>query len=150
VGLDDAAGSVVVHSLDGLALAATTLLADPDRLARLAGAGRAAATAQVDWDAYVARVAAALDTVGAGPVDREAATARAAIGGHVSAALGDRQARARFLEHRTAALEADVDRGLVEIERLSAEVERLIAAQEERIVGLTGVRRRPEEDSDGR
>ena len=66
------------------------------------------------------------------------------------AALADRQARARFLEHRTAALEADVDRGLVEIERLSAEVERLIAAQEERIVGLTGVRRRPEEDSDGR
>jgi hypothetical protein len=60
VALDDPHGAVVVDQLDALAPAVRRLLSDSARWEELSRRGRATAPAEVDWDAYVERVAAFL------------------------------------------------------------------------------------------
>jgi hypothetical protein len=143
VGLADELGSVVVPSLDGLAPAATALLADPGRLSALTGRARAAAALQLNWEGYVARVGAALDAVAAPAMAdaAHAAAARGALGRAVSSALADRRARAERLERHAAALEADRDG--VEAQRAMAagrvaELEIAVAAGAAELTRLAG------------
>jgi hypothetical protein len=83
VGLDDAGGAVTVSTLEEMPAAVTQLLDDPRRLGQLAARAMKTARAQVDWNAYVARVDAALSRR---PVGDPARAARGEIGRSVEAA----------------------------------------------------------------
>ena len=104
-GLDKDSGAVVVDTLAEMGPAAAALLRDPERLAQLAERGRRSAAAQLDWDAYVARVGAALREVERAPRP-DGVGALAGIGERL-AALHDQ--RERLLAETQRALEAVID-----------------------------------------
>jgi glycosyl transferase family 1 len=107
-GLDEKGGAVLVGSLDEMAEEIERLLAAPDRLAELSGRARRSARAELDWEAYVTRVDAALRFP---PAEDPGRGARARLGTAVERSVRDllgvkvaevegraRQAEAR--EHR--------------------------------------------------
>ena len=77
VGLDEEGGAVAVSSPEEMPGAVARLLDDPERMRKLAERARRSARAQIDWDAYVTRVDAALS----GPALRHPARAAQGVMG---------------------------------------------------------------------
>ena len=147
--LDDEHGAVVVDSARDLAPTIRRLLADRGALEALAARGVESARRQVDWAAYVDRVASAIDHVRSVPAD-DGRAARGAIGAAIERVLRDAEQTAGSvdaarcaLEAARSALEADLawareaiaDRESV-LEGVIAELERLRREQADLRSGL--------------
>lgn len=108
VGLDDAGGAVTVSTLEEMPAAVAELLEDPRRLGRLAARAMKTAREQVDWNAYVARVDAALSRR---PAVDPSRAARGEIGRAVEAtqraAKNDLELEIRMLTDEVARLERE-------------------------------------------
>jgi D-inositol-3-phosphate glycosyltransferase len=76
VGLDEAGGALALKAPSDMPAAVLDLLADPERLASMSATALETARRQVEWEPFVSRVAAALDT----PAGDPARGGRAAIG----------------------------------------------------------------------
>jgi hypothetical protein len=98
-------GAVLVDDMVELAPAVRALLSDPDRWAGLSERAIRTAAEQVDWDAYVGRVATWADAL---PEADIGSGARAAMGAALARWLAD-----RFAEHQSS------------LEELHGEAERL-------------------------
>jgi len=101
-GLDEASGAVVVDTVEQMRPAVEALLRDPARLAELAERGRRSAAIQLDWDAYAARVGAALYEVEQAPRP-DAVGALAGLGERLELLRGEHE---RLLAEMRAALAA--------------------------------------------
>ncbi len=110
-GLEEDSGAVAVDSLEEMPPVVDGLLADPDRLRRIAQAGRRSARAQVDWPGYVERVAAAI-AASEGRAEDPQASAMAAFGERIEMLVGEGSgalARVRQLDAQLAGARARVD-----------------------------------------
>jgi hypothetical protein len=146
VGLDEAHGAVLVESVKEIGPAVQTLLADPARWETLSERGRRTAPQEVDWNEYVGRVRAFLDTFPDRAVSRDAAAGiGAALSGWIEERAADAQARLAEKESQIAVAEVDLTAAterqaslIHEIghwravsENLTAEIENLTTAHEE-------------------
>lgn len=104
---DHGEGVVLVDDLDALTRETRALLADRERLERLAGEAVASAVRQTDWSAFVGRVETAIQKVVAGPP----------AGSDAIDALGEYSwGRARGREHELATALAEVRERLTQRE----------------------------------
>jgi glycosyltransferase involved in cell wall biosynthesis len=110
-GLDGAGGAVVVDSLDEMPAAIEGLLDHPKELAERSERAMRTARAQMDWNAFVERVRAAI----ADPVDDPAREVRAGFGeaiegiiANLSGALTERIEAAQGAEARLEAAHAEI------------------------------------------
>ncbi len=84
--LSEQSGGLVVGTVEAMPAAVTSLLADPDRLARLSARGTETARRITDWDRYVEAVGSALATPAPAPL---ATGTRSAIGRSLDPFLAD-------------------------------------------------------------
>ena len=144
IGLDDAAGAVVVDQVAQLAPAIRSLLEQPDRLRELSAKGPPQARREADWDAYLARVRAFLNR------ERPRRLAGAALETVGATLVAQEQERARQKQDRLEELASELDRVRDDRDRLHAEraelaVERdRVAADRDAIAAaLTELREQP-------
>lgn len=99
VGLDDAGGAVAVPTLDDMAAAVTSLLADSRRLELLRDRAMRTAREQLDWERFVARIESAVSSP---PPDDSARAARGVMGDEL-------MGRERVLHGQISELRAEVE-----------------------------------------